>query len=143
MGSRFTQLLLVAVLGAMSCATGLPAQTTTTGGLTGVVKDPSGPNAHVEIRDNSEGTTQSIKTDHAGVYRFFFLAPGRFTLIVSHTGFRNEMRTVILICVSKPSMKKRFDLDTTLDLSKRRALFSEPPPHRPDPADQAGAEHEE
>lgn len=73
----------------------LRAQTTTSGGLTGVVTDPSGavvPDADVEIRDIAKGATQEAKTDREGVYRFFFLAPGRYTLTVSREGFRNESR---------------------------------------------------
>jgi hypothetical protein len=45
---------------------GLSAQTTTSGGLAGVVTDPSNaivPNAKVEIKDDAKGTTQSTKTD--------------------------------------------------------------------------------
>ena len=76
------------------------AQTTTSGGLTGVVTDPSGAvvaNADVKIRNNSQGTTQSAQTDRGGVYRFFFLAPARYALSVSHTGFRTESRTVTVL----------------------------------------------
>jgi hypothetical protein len=65
--------------------------------LTGVVTDPSNavvPNADVEIKNNAKGTTQATKTDQEGVYRFFFLAPGRFTLTVKHIGFREEVRAV-------------------------------------------------
>src|SRR5882724_10006637 len=68
-------------------------QTTTSGGLTGVVSDPSHaivPDAKVEIRDANKGTIHTAKTDSDGVYRFFFLAPGRYTLTVSHPGFREE-----------------------------------------------------
>ena len=71
------------------------AQTTTSGGLTGVVGDPSHavvPDVVVVLRDNTKGTIQTAKTDHDGVYRFFFLAPGRYTLTVSHGGFREEHR---------------------------------------------------
>jgi hypothetical protein len=76
------------------------AQTTTSGGLAGVVTDPSNaviPNADVEIRDNAKGTHQATKTDREGVYRFFFLAPERYTLTVSHVGFRIESRTVTVL----------------------------------------------
>jgi len=65
--------------------------------LIGVVTDPSHAvvlGADVEIKDNSKGTTQSTKTDREGVYRFFFLAPGRYTLAVLASGFRNEIRVV-------------------------------------------------
>jgi len=75
----------------------LTAQTTTSGALAGVVTDQSNaviPDADVEIRDNSKGTTQSTKTDREGVYRFFFLLPGAYTLTVTHAGFRERRRTV-------------------------------------------------
>lgn len=71
------------------------AQTTTSGGLAGVVTDPSNalvPDAVVELRDRAKGTIQSAKTDGDGVYRFFFLAPGRYALTVTHDGFRAESR---------------------------------------------------
>src|SRR5438552_15927854 len=79
----------------LSFSNELNAQTTTSGGLTGVVTDPSNalvPKAEVEIEDNAKGTIQSTKTDYEGVYRFFFLAPGRYTLTVTHAGFRDEKR---------------------------------------------------
>jgi|SRR5271157_348350 len=94
---RPTCSLLSAILLAISFANELTAQTTTSGGLTGIVADPSNaavPNAEVEIKDNSKGTIQATKTDREGVYRFFFLAPGRFTLSVKHPGFREETRGV-------------------------------------------------
>jgi len=75
----------------------LSAQTTTSGGLTGVVSDPSHavvPDAIVEIKDNTKGTIRTAKTESDGVYRFFFLAPGRYTLTVAHVGFRDERRDV-------------------------------------------------
>jgi len=73
------------------------AQTTTSGSLAGVVTDPTSavlPDADIVILDNAKGTTQSTKTDREGVYRFFFLAPGRYTLTVTHAGFREEKRAV-------------------------------------------------
>jgi len=65
--------------------------------LTGVVTDQSNavvPNAGIEIKDSAKGVTQSTKTDHEGLYHFFFLAPGKYTLTVSHDGFRGERRSV-------------------------------------------------
>jgi Carboxypeptidase regulatory-like domain/TonB dependent receptor-like, beta-barrel len=90
-------LLVAALIVAASPANKLNAQTTTSGGLTGVVTDPSHaviPDTGVEIKDEAKGTTQSTKTDREGVYRFFFLAPGRYTLTVTHDGFRKESRAV-------------------------------------------------
>ena len=90
------RLLPVLILGIyFSCELG--AQTTTSGGLTGVVTDQSGavfPDASVEIKDDAKGTKQSARTDRDGVYRFFFLAPGTYMLTVEHEGFRKEDRVV-------------------------------------------------
>src|SRR5215467_5991701 len=75
----------------------LAAQTTASGGLTGVVTDPSGAvvsDAFVEIRDAAKGTTQTTKTDQEGAYHFFFLAPGKYSLSVIREGFRGENRAV-------------------------------------------------
>jgi hypothetical protein len=94
---RPTRSLFSGFLLAVCLANELIAQTTTSGGLTGVVTDPSSavvPDAAVEIKDSSKGTIQATKTDRAGVYRFFFLAPGRYTLMVAHVGFREEQRRV-------------------------------------------------
>ena len=94
---RPTFLLFSGLLLAVSFSNKLTAQTTTSGGLTGVVTDPSRaavPGADVEIRDTAKGTIQPTKTDREGVYRFFFLAPGRYTLAVTRDGFRKESRAV-------------------------------------------------
>src|ERR1700687_4261755 len=77
----------------------LKPQTTTSGGLTGVVTDQSNavvPKADVQIKDNAKGNTQSTRSDYQGVYRFFFLAPGAYTLSVAHHGFQEEKRTVVV-----------------------------------------------
>jgi hypothetical protein len=88
----FLSLLSVLLLSSLSTA-----QTTTSGGLTGDVTDPSGAviaGADIEIKNDSKGTAQSVKTDREGSYRFFFLTPARYTLTASHLGFRTESRTV-------------------------------------------------
>jgi hypothetical protein len=82
---------------AIGLASELNGQTTTSGGLTGVITDQTNSvvaNAEIEIRNDSKGTSQSTKTDREGVYRFFFLAPARYQLTVTHTGFRKESRAV-------------------------------------------------
>jgi hypothetical protein len=69
---RISGLLLAVLLAMFSLANELNAQTTTSGGLTGVVADPSQavvPDADVQIKDNAKGT-QSTKSDREGVYQF-------------------------------------------------------------------------
>ena len=110
--SFFSVLLLFLPL---SFSNELNAQTTTSGGLSGVVTDPSNalvPNADVEIKDNAKGTTQSTKTDREGVYRFFFLAPGRYTLTVTHVGFRQESRAVNIL------LGPQVSVNVTLEIAK-------------------------
>ncbi len=73
------------------------AQTATTGALAGVVVDQSGaviPGATIELKDSAKGWSESASTDREGVYHFFFLRPGYYTVEVTHAGFERERRTV-------------------------------------------------
>jgi len=97
MGFCPLRLMLAVLMTAVCTCQRLSAQTTTSGALAGVVTDQSGavvPDADVEIKDNAKGTTQSGKTGREGAYQFSFLAPSRYMLKVSHSGFRDEKRTV-------------------------------------------------
>jgi len=90
-------LVLLALLSAIPIPKLSIAQTTTSGGLTGIVTDPSGAvvtDAKVAIKDDTKGTGQSTKTDQQGVYRFSFLTPRRYTLTVTRDGFRKESGVV-------------------------------------------------
>jgi hypothetical protein len=94
---RPAHFLLSVVLLAVPVTKELNAQTTTSGGLTGVITDQNAAvvtNADIEIRDNAKGITRSTKTDREGVYQFVFLAPAAYTLTVTHEGFRKENRAV-------------------------------------------------
>jgi hypothetical protein len=108
----------------------LPAQTTTSWGLTGVVTDPSKavtPDAYVEIKDNSKGTTQATTTDREGVYRFFFLAPGRYTLTVTHDGFQKVSRTVEVLLGPPVSVNVTLEImkgNTTVKVSGEAPLLN-------------------
>jgi hypothetical protein len=114
-------LLLAVLVVTASYAYKLNAQTTISGGLTGVVTDPSHavvPDAGVEIKDNAKGVTQSAKTDREGVYLFFFLAPGRYTLTVTHVGFREEKRAINILLGPPVSV------NVTLQLAKASTSLS-------------------
>ena len=76
------------------------AQTTTSGGINGVITDQTGwvvPSAHVLIKDVNKSTTRTAITDGQGTYRFSFLLPGRYELVVSRDGFRQEKRMVAVL----------------------------------------------
>jgi hypothetical protein len=91
-------MMLLAVLWALSlnCAR-LAAQTQTTGDVAGVVRDASGavvPDAKVVLKSNDRGSSQDVTTSKDGVYRFFLLAPGSYTVIVSAAGFQTSQQVV-------------------------------------------------
>jgi hypothetical protein len=89
------------------------AQTTTSGALTGVVTDPSKaivPEAVVRLRDATKGTTQATIADREGVYRFFFLPPGRYTLTVTQDGFQEATRTMEILLGSAVSVNVRLEI---------------------------------
>src|SRR5260370_41728001 len=97
LGRRSLLCVLLGLLLGMPISNLSHAQTTTSGELTGVVTDPSGAvvvGADVEIRNNSKGTTQSLKTDRGGAYQFSFLAPARYTLTVTLGGVQTQGRAV-------------------------------------------------
>src|SRR5271170_1371047 len=80
-------LLVVLSLG----STRLAAQNSTTGDIAGVVTDPSGatvPGAKVALRDETKGNTQESVTNKDGVYHFYLLSPGPYTVTVTATGFQ-------------------------------------------------------
>ena len=93
--SRFAVCCLIAT--SFSLGNRATAQTTSSGALTGVITDQTNavvPDAQIEIKEIARGTTRSTKTDREGLYQFFFLAPSRYTLSVTHEGFREERRNV-------------------------------------------------
>src|SRR5439155_18768730 len=126
---RPTLLLFLGLLVAISLASTLNAQTTTSGSLAGVVTDPTSavlPDADVVILDNARGTTQSTKTDREGVYRFFFLAPGRYMLTVTHGGFRQESRAVTVLLGPQVSVNVRLEIakaSTTVTVREEAPLI--------------------
>src|SRR5512137_1119717 len=71
----------------------------TTGGLQGVVKDPSGavvPEAHVVVAGTSLVGSKELDTDSGGYYRFANLPPGTYTITVSAKGFATVKRELVI-----------------------------------------------
>ncbi len=88
-----------ALVAALLMATGLMAQTSTTGALEGRVTDASGPIPGVTLEVTSpalQGTRVAV-TDSNGEFRFSLLPPGNYTVVASLAGFntvRQENVTV-------------------------------------------------
>jgi hypothetical protein len=92
----------------LSPSKSLSAQNATSGGLAGVVTDPSDavvPHANVELRDNAKGISQKKTTNSDGGFLFSFVAPGNYTLTVTHPGFRT-MSQILDVSLGPPSTLK-------------------------------------
>src|ERR1700735_394882 len=73
------------------------AQSVVTGGLTGIVTDPTGSvivGATVNLKNQSTSEIQSATTGSTGAYQFTLLKPGVYVVSVSQTGFKQVAETV-------------------------------------------------
>jgi hypothetical protein len=73
------------------------AQSVITGGLTGIVTDPTGSvvaGAAVNLKNQSTGEVLSATTGTTGAYQFTLLKPGIYVISVSQTGFKQVSETV-------------------------------------------------
>jgi hypothetical protein len=67
------------------------AQSASTGALAGVVTDASGaviPGVQVQVTSEASGEVRTVTTGAAGNYSVPLLPPGRYTVVVSKSGFR-------------------------------------------------------
>ncbi len=73
----------------------LPAQSLTTGEITGVVNDPSGsvlPNTKLTLHSDATGETQQATSGTNGEFRFGLLRPGPYTVTANAPGFQTTER---------------------------------------------------
>lgn len=106
---RAVLLLAVALLFALNAAP-LMAQSSTTGGLTGTVTDPSGgviSGATVTITDLGTGQTRSVTTDSNGSYKFNQLQPGNYSVTFSASGFQSLEVPSITISITETAVVNR------------------------------------
>src|SRR6202522_2250304 len=92
---RWGFLSFALLLTGVFCAPQVPAQTQTTGEITGVVTDPSGAMvaaAKVTLTDNAKGSTQTTATNKDGVYHFQLLNPSNYTVSVTSAGFQETKK---------------------------------------------------
>ena len=81
-------------------ATQVPAQTTTTGSITGAVTDPTGavvPDVKINLKDLSRGAAQDTKTSKEGAYRFDLLLPGKYSVTASAGSFQTMVKQVDVV----------------------------------------------
>src|SRR6202041_948499 len=100
---RWGFLSFALLLTGVFCAPQVPAQTQTTGEITGVVTDPSGAMvaaAKVTLTDNAKGSTQTTATNKDGVYRFQLLNPSSYTVSVTSSGFE-ETKKILTVALGQ------------------------------------------
>jgi len=70
--------------------------------LSGVVTDPSGAivsDATVQVTNEEMNIVQTTRTNSVGLYSFLNLAPGRYRISVKNTGFKELVRTDVVLHV--------------------------------------------
>src|SRR5439155_15287028 len=72
------------------------------GGIEGVVKDPSGaavPNAQVEVKNVNTGISRTAATGPTGRYVFLSLPVGEYEVKASASGFRTTVRSEVTLVI--------------------------------------------
>jgi len=103
---RRSRLLRISLIVCASClaASRVPAQTSTTGALKGVVLDPSGaviPGALVQVSRDDETGARAFTSDQKGQFAFLLLPPGRYQIRASRTGFENYILPEVQVSVTE------------------------------------------
>src|SRR5271155_4411025 len=94
----------------------LSAQSVVTGGLTGIVTDPTGSvivGATVNLQNQSTNATQSTTTGTTGAYQFTLLKPGIYVVSVSQTGFKQATETVEVLLGQTALASVKLEVGTT------------------------------
>lgn len=90
----------------IACALRAPAQSITSGDVTGVITDPARaaiPNASVTLTNVDTNAVQTTTTSDKGTYRFAFVQPGTYKVSVSASGFGAQERAGIVVTPGQPT----------------------------------------
>src|ERR1700685_2058385 len=94
---NYFRLAVLVIASLLLLPTFVSAQSVITGGLTGIVTDPSGSviaGATVNLQNQSTSAVQTTTTGAAGAYQFTLLKPGTYVVTISQTGFKQVTETV-------------------------------------------------
>jgi len=83
---------------------GVHAQSSTTGNITGTVRDPQGaavPKAEVTITDEKNGTSRTVTATEDGFYNATSLPAGFYTISTAPTGFKKTVSTGVELHVNE------------------------------------------
>ena len=98
----------------------LIAQTAATGGLKGVINDPSGsvvPGVSVNVSSSATAQTRTVTSDSNGIYVVPLLPPGTYKVVVSAKGFKSVEIQKVEVHVTE--IHRRFSFTTRDDLRNR------------------------
>lgn len=101
---RSITLLIVAGLLTLAAAPSAVAQVRITGGITGIVTDPSEaviPGTTVQLKDEGTGQTRETVTNNQGVFQFPDLNSGRYTVTVTLQGFQTARYDQVVVEASR------------------------------------------
>src|SRR5437660_12921697 len=96
----FRFVTLLALLAAVLAPSSTAAQVRITGGISGVVTDPSDaviPGATVQLKDESTGATRETVTNNSGGFQFPDLNSGTYTVTVTLSGFTTAAYTKVVV----------------------------------------------
>jgi hypothetical protein len=113
---RFKTVAMFLAIFALAGALQLCAQTISTGELAGTVTDPSGavvPNAPVQLKSLDEGSVTNAKSSADGYYKFAYLKPGNYSVIVSATGFQASEKKVVVALGASASLNFQLALGSS------------------------------
>jgi hypothetical protein len=102
----FFKSMFLMLLCASFLASSLSAQSIISGDITGVVKDPSGAvllNATVTITNVNTNVQNTATTNGGGQYRFSFVQPGTYRIVVQSAGFQSSERTGVVVTAGQPA----------------------------------------
>ena len=143
MNSVLSRSLMFAFLLTLATCGVMCAQTAVTGAITGYISDNSGAavaDATVTATNPDTKVTSTTKTNADGVYRFTSLIPGRYTVNISKSGFKQVTQENIKVDVTDTVR-----LDMKLDVgsvSTDVTVVSAPPKLQTDSAEISETIHE-
>jgi Carboxypeptidase regulatory-like domain len=130
----YTRLLKLFALLALAICLLIPsaarAQSLTTGGISGVLTDPSGavvPNAPIVATNLDTGAVFDARTTDVGVYRFSLLKPGRYELSASVSGFAKLTQGVVVDVGQETTANLRIEVTksvATVEVTATESLVS-------------------
>lgn len=91
---------------------------TQSGTVTGTIKDPNGaviPGAQVTLRNDLTGELRNVNADSRGNFKSENLLPGKYTVIITHSGFRKAETKVTI------ESKQTTTLEIKLEVAETRA----------------------